>query len=124
MEHLPKYIQLIISFSLGIVYIELKRILNYCSCSYLIIILLILGIKTACKQVHGMIENEMQNGIAANRIVLGGFSQGGALALYSALRFPQLLGGVVALSCWLPLHKSFPGDVQCSTDLPVRLLLI
>jgi lysophospholipase-2 len=40
--------------------------------------------------------------------VIGGFSQGGALALYSALLFPKPLAGVIALSCWLPLHKQFP----------------
>lgn len=69
-----------------------------------------------------MIENEIKGGIPANRIVIGGFSQGGALALYSALKFPQKLGGVVALSCWLPLHKSFPAEVKCSTDLSVSLV--
>ncbi|XP_022909459.1 acyl-protein thioesterase 1 [Onthophagus taurus] len=79
------------------------------------------GIKAACKLVHGMIETEIKAGLSADRIILGGFSQGGALALYSALRFPQKVAGVVALSCWLPLHKSFPMDMVCPTDLPVLL---
>lgn len=68
-----------------------------------------------------MIEDEIERGVPANRIIVGGFSQGGALALYSALKFPQRLAGVVALSCWLPLHKSFPAEVSCPTDLPVDI---
>lgn len=68
-----------------------------------------------------MIENEVKAGIPPEKILLGGFSQGGALALYSALIYPQKLAGVVALSCWLPLHKSFPKAMNCPKDLPVRL---
>lgn len=77
------------------------------------------GIKHAATQIHSMIESEIQSGIPANRILLGGFSQGGALALYSALTLPQKLAGVVSLSCWLPLHKSFPASFKTSPDLPV-----
>ncbi|XP_969230.1 acyl-protein thioesterase 1 [Tribolium castaneum] len=77
------------------------------------------GIKQAAKQVHSMIDNEIKDGIPAERIVVGGFSQGGALALYSALVYPQQLAGVVSLSGWLPLHKSFPGSMKTSKDLPI-----
>lgn len=38
----------------------------------------------------------------------GGFSQGGGLALYTALTMEKSLAGILALSSWLPLHKSFP----------------
>lgn len=65
------------------------------------------GINRATMYVHSLIKKEMKEGIPSERIVLGGFSQGGALALHSALTFPQKLAGVVALSCWLPLHKAF-----------------
>ena len=40
--------------------------------------------------------------------VPGGFSQGGALALYTALTSQKQLAGVLALSSWLPLHTTFP----------------
>lgn len=90
-------------------------------CSFVKLIDRFVGIKSASKLVHSMIESEINAGIPANRIVIGGFSQGGALALYSALKFPQKVAGVVALSCWLPLHKSFPAEVNCPTDLPVSL---
>jgi len=77
------------------------------------------GIQAARDNVHGMIQKEISAGIPANRIVLGGFSQGGALALYSALTYDQPLAGVVALSCWLPLHKQFPGAKVNSEDVPI-----
>ena len=46
-----------------------------------------------------------------NRIAIGGFSQGGALALYTALTSPVALAGAVALSSWLPLRDKFPASV-------------
>lgn len=52
---------------------------------------------------------------------MGGFSQGGALALYSALTYPQKIAGVAALSCWLPLHKTFPDCMKTSASLPVSI---
>uniref|UniRef100_A0A8C6ANC9 palmitoyl-protein hydrolase n=1 Tax=Monodon monoceros TaxID=40151 RepID=A0A8C6ANC9_MONMO len=61
------------------------------------------GIKKAAESVKALIEHEMKNGIPANRIVLGGFSQGGALSLFTALTCPRPLAGTVALCCWLPL---------------------
>lgn len=70
-----------------------------------------------------MIENEVRSGILPENILVGGFSQGGALALYSALIYPQKLAGVVCLSCWLPLHKSFPAAMKCPKDLTVCKIL-
>ncbi|XP_016063230.1 PREDICTED: acyl-protein thioesterase 1 [Miniopterus natalensis] len=66
------------------------------------------GIKQAAESVKALIEQEVKNGIPSNRIILGGFSQGGALSLYTALTTHQKLAGVTALSCWLPLRTSFP----------------
>ncbi|UYV73808.1 LYPLA1 [Cordylochernes scorpioides] len=57
--------------------------------------------------VHQIIDEEVKSGIPSERIILGGFSQGGALALHSALHYPQPLGGVLAFSCWLPLHHNY-----------------
>ncbi|XP_045406505.1 acyl-protein thioesterase 2-like [Lemur catta] len=65
------------------------------------------GIKKAAENMKALIEHEMKNGIPANQIVLGGFSQDGALSLYTALTCPHPLAGIVALSCWLPLHWAF-----------------
>uniref|UniRef100_A0A8C6E5T0 Acyl-protein thioesterase 1 n=1 Tax=Moschus moschiferus TaxID=68415 RepID=A0A8C6E5T0_MOSMO len=66
------------------------------------------GIKQAAENVKALIDQEVKNGIPSNRIILGGFSQGGALSLYTALTTQQKLAGVTALSCWLPLQASFP----------------
>jgi len=67
------------------------------------------GIKKAAKMVHSLIDREIEvYNIPSSRIALGGFSQGGALALYSAFTYDKPLAGVMALSCWIPLHKTFP----------------
>lgn len=66
------------------------------------------GIKKARDSIHTLIEEEVKNGIPHDRILLGGFSQGGALALYSTFTLNKTLAGVVGLSCWLPLRDEFP----------------
>uniref|UniRef100_A0A674HS05 palmitoyl-protein hydrolase n=1 Tax=Taeniopygia guttata TaxID=59729 RepID=A0A674HS05_TAEGU len=78
------------------------------------------GIKKAAENIKAIIEHEMKNGIPPNRIILGGFSQGGALSLYTALTCQHQLAGIVALSCWLPLHKAFP-QVPGMGILPLQL---
>uniref|UniRef100_A0A3Q1H7J3 palmitoyl-protein hydrolase n=1 Tax=Anabas testudineus TaxID=64144 RepID=A0A3Q1H7J3_ANATE len=77
------------------------------------------GIKKAAESIKAIIEHEAKNGIPPNRIILGGFSQGGALSLYTALTCQHQLAGVVALSCWLPLHKSFPLASSGNKNLPI-----
>lgn len=77
------------------------------------------GIKKATQNIHSMINSEIQSGISSNRILLGGFSQGGALALYAGLTYDKPLGGIIALSCWLPLHKKFPSIKNSPDDIPV-----
>lgn len=78
------------------------------------------GINAACKRIHDLIDEQEKLGIPHNRIMLGGFSQGGALSLYSALRYPKKLAGVVALSCWLPLHRNFPAAAtEANKQIPV-----
>jgi len=66
------------------------------------------GIKKAADAVRKIIQDEINAGIQPERIVLGGFSMGGALALYTGLSSPPLLGGIIGLSCWIPMHKTFP----------------
>ncbi|MEM1080394.1 MAG: alpha/beta fold hydrolase [Pseudomonadota bacterium] len=59
------------------------------------------GIAMSVAQVNRLIEREQRRGVAANRIVLAGFSQGGAIALRAGLAQAQPLAAVVALSCYL-----------------------
>ena len=58
-----------------------------------------------------MVEEEIKNGIPSNQIFIGGFSQGGATALYTALTSNLKFAGVIALSTWLPLHHHFPAQL-------------
>ena len=77
------------------------------------------GILRATSLAHGLIADEIKAGIPANRVLLGGFSQGGALALHAALTYPERLAGVMSLSCWLPRHSHFPEEVRAPLDLPI-----
>jgi len=67
------------------------------------------GIEKSKLVVDKLVEEEITNGIDPSRIILGGFSQGGALAIYTTLTNKHRLGGLIALSCRLPLQKKFPG---------------
>lgn len=80
------------------------------------------GIKHAAENVKAMIDQEVKNGIPPHRIVLGGFSQGGALSLYTALTTQQKLAGVAALSCWLPLQSSFPEGPISGVNRDISIL--
>lgn len=61
------------------------------------------GIRASQAEIEKLIAQERQRGIAAKNIFLAGFSQGGAVALYTGLRHQEGLGGIVALSSYLPL---------------------
>lgn len=54
-----------------------------------------------------IIEAEVRSGVPPSRIFLLGFSQGGALALNVFLRTKYKIGGLMGISCWLPLEKSY-----------------
>ena len=64
------------------------------------------GITRSEDYLNRLIENEIKRGIASDQIVLAGFSQGGAIALHSATRYPKKLAGVLALSTYLPLKAT------------------
>jgi len=61
------------------------------------------GFRDADRLVRELIEREAGRGIPAARVVLAGFSQGGAVTLYTGLRYPERLAGLLALSCYLPI---------------------
>lgn len=62
------------------------------------------GIRRMQLEINAMVEQERLRGIPSQRIVLAGFSQGGAIALHTATRYPEALAGVLALSTYLPLR--------------------
>lgn len=69
------------------------------------------GIRASERQLHALIEREQERGIAAARIVLAGFSQGGAIALHTGLRYPRTLAGIMALSTYLPLTEQTAAEL-------------
>lgn len=68
------------------------------------------GIVKASDGLKKLIDEEVGKGIPHNRIVIGGFSQGGAVALYTFLNIDKKLGGCVGLSTWMPLHQKIIKD--------------
>jgi phospholipase/carboxylesterase len=68
------------------------------------------GFRDTDAEIRQLIARESERGIATNRIVLAGFSQGGAVSLYTSLRYPESLAGILALSCYFPLEKSFSAE--------------
>ncbi len=80
------------------------------------------GIKVSQQYIHSLIENEINHGIASERIVLAGFSQGGAIALYTATRYPQKLAGLLALSTYLPLKSKLSSEAHpANAGIPILM---
>jgi phospholipase/carboxylesterase len=78
------------------------------------------GIRDSAAAVERLIERESSRGIEAKRILLAGFSQGGALALFTALRYAHALAGVIALSSYLPLPDIVEREQnQANAKLPI-----
>jgi len=72
--------------------------------------------------LNALIETERARGIDAARIVVAGFSQGGAVTLHSALRFGQRLAGAVVLSAPVPyLDELLREASPANADLPIFL---
>ncbi len=78
------------------------------------------GIRASEGSLNELVRKEKSRGIDPSHIVIAGFSQGGAIALQAALRYPERLAGVLALSTYLPLashlEKERAGKNQ---DLPI-----
>ena len=68
------------------------------------------GIRRSAAAVDALIAREVERGVPSSRIVLAGFSQGAAMALFTGLRYPDRLAGIVALSGYLPLHDTLADE--------------
>lgn len=78
------------------------------------------GVRASRDRVEAMIAAERARGVAASRIVLAGFSQGGAVAIYAALRHRERLAGVVALSTYLVDAPSLAAEASpANRGLPI-----
>ena len=75
------------------------------------------GVRESQRTVEGLIEAA---GVQPERVVLAGFSQGGAIVLHTALRYPKRLAGVVALSTYLPLQSTLKAECAVANqNLPI-----
>ena len=63
------------------------------------------GIEDSCNRVQQLMQTQIDQGIPIERIILAGFSQGGAIALYLGLTYPEALAGIIALSAYLPFVR-------------------
>lgn len=72
------------------------------------------GIRRAAGWIDELIAREVERGVPAARIVLAGFSQGGAVALFTGLRYPRALAGVVCLSAYLPLADTLAAEASAA----------
>lgn len=80
------------------------------------------GIRESAGVVNGYIEQQNARGVPTERIVLAGFSQGGAIALQASLRYPKRLAGVMALSTYLPLQGSVAAEAApANKDVPILM---
>jgi phospholipase/carboxylesterase len=78
------------------------------------------GVRESQTYIESLVAKEVARGIPASRIVIAGFSQGGAIALHTALRQEQALAGVLALSTYLPLHASLEKEkTKANQKLPI-----
>ncbi|WOP16650.1 alpha/beta hydrolase [Ottowia sp. SB7-C50] len=80
------------------------------------------GLRQSQALVEAVIRREQARGIPAHRIVLGGFSQGCAMALLTGLRYPERLAGVVGMSGYLPLARQLADERSAANaDVPIFL---
>ena len=78
------------------------------------------GVRASQQRIEALIARERERGIPTSRIVLAGFSQGGAMAAHTGLRHPERLAGVMALSCFVPAGDTLAAEASpANRDVPI-----
>jgi len=72
--------------------------------------------------VHKYIDVETEKGIKSDKIIVAGFSQGGAIALHSGTRYPSKLAGILALSAYLPMPKNLEKEAFRNKEVPILMM--
>lgn len=72
------------------------------------------GIRESARAVQSLLDAEIAAGIDSRRIVLAGFSQGGVIAFHLGLRYGHALGGILALSTYLPLADNLAAEAEAA----------
>ena len=79
------------------------------------------GIKASQESINKLIDREIARGVPSEKIILAGMSQGGAMALYCGLHYNKRLGGILAMSGWLPLRDNLE-DILANQQTPILML--
>ena len=80
------------------------------------------GVRASAGLLEALIEEQLAGGLPSSRILLAGFSQGGAIALHTGLRYAKPLAGILALSTYLPLQQAATGEIQeANRRIPIFL---
>ena len=69
--------------------------------------------------IHNYIDAEIKKGIESDKIIIAGFSQGGAIALHSGIRYPSKLAGILALSSYLPLPENLEKETSACKEMSI-----
>jgi len=78
------------------------------------------GIVESSAILTRLCDEQLAQGVAAERIIVAGFSQGGAIALYTGLRYARALGGIMALSSYLPMMQRLQQEAATvNRDTPI-----
>ncbi|MDH5551796.1 MAG: alpha/beta hydrolase [Nitrosomonas sp.] len=81
------------------------------------------GIRHSQAAICALIEQETQRGILPKNIILAGFSQGGVMALQVGLRYKKEIGGIIALSCYLPLPYTLEAEIShANRNIPIFMV--
>ena len=80
------------------------------------------GVRQSQASIDQLIAREIERGIRADKIILAGFSQGGAIALQTGLRYREALGGIMALSTYLTLDDSLRAEATiANANIPILM---
>lgn len=80
------------------------------------------GIKKSQQSILDLIEREIARGVESNNIILAGFSQGGAIALHTGLRYNKPLAGIMALSTYVPLIDTVDNEAnEANKETPILM---
>lgn len=80
------------------------------------------GVRASQARIEALMAREKERGTRSDRLLLAGFSQGGAIALQTGLRHRERLAGIMALSCYLPLADKLATEAQAANrDIPILM---
>ena len=78
------------------------------------------GVRASQVLIEALIAREKERGTKAGRLVLAGFSQGGAIALHTGLRHPERIAGIMALSTYVPVEEKLSAEASTANrDVPI-----